>query len=73
MRAFSEWMREQTTAKREQPVADEELPDGLWRDSKDRLSARCRVCSRTYEYQGDLDDGFDPDTSYCGGSPSCCP
>jgi hypothetical protein len=55
------------------PEPETMLPDGLW-ESDGKIMATCRGCDRSYEYPCDPDeDGFDPDMSYCGGSPRCCP
>lgn len=49
------------------------LPEGLYETAGGRLMATCRACERDYEWEGDEADGFDPDYSYCGGSPRCLP
>lgn len=48
------------------------LPDGLYESSGGFIYAYCRSCGCSYQWDGDQ-EGFDPDMSYCGGSPSCCP
>lgn len=56
---------------------DDELPEGLT-TSMDattgyvRIMAVCRSCENDYEIFCSPAD-FDPEMSYCGGSPSCCP
>lgn len=47
---------------------EELLPDGV----RLRYEARCRSCGRDYELLFSPEE-FNPDTSYCGGSPRCCP
>jgi PHP family Zn ribbon phosphoesterase len=69
-KGFSDWMREQTLAKRKEPDPECMLPDGVWlRDGKP--VATCRGCERTYEVEDA--STFGNDVSYCGGSPHCIP
>lgn len=52
-----------------------ELPEGV-RMLNGELQLRCRVCEKWYESQlclSDIQTDYDPDYSYCGGSPCCCP
>lgn len=66
MKDFGDWFAEQ--GKRQQVY----LPEGTFmRDGK--VFAVCRSCERDYELGYDVDEGFDPDMSYCGGSPRCLP
>lgn len=36
------------------------------------FTVRCRACEKAYDLPCELSQ-FDPDMSYCGGSPRCCP
>jgi hypothetical protein len=70
MKPFDQWvMEDPTTPLHQKPM----LPEGLWEDKRGVIMAQCRVCERWYAYGGDPEDGFDPNMSYCGGSPRCCP
>lgn len=62
-------MEDPTTPLNQKPA----LPEGLWEDAKGNVIAICRCCGNTYRYDGDIEDGFDPDMSYCGGSERCIP
>lgn len=59
-----------------QTPADGMIDEEVWEYNKENEDADpwvfpCRVCARDHEI-GDP-EGFDPDMSYCGRSPSCCP
>lgn len=49
-----------------------ELPDGVYKRADGALEAECRSCGKWYELPCDPEE-YDPDYSYCGGSPRCCP
>ena len=51
-----------------QSIHDFELPDGLYL----QLQAECRSCGRIYDFEGEAEQ-YDPQYSYCGGSPRCIP
>ncbi|WP_423459938.1 hypothetical protein [Ottowia sp. VDI28] len=48
------------------------LPEGVTEGPDGTYEAKCRACGERYEILCDLAD-FDPDYSYCGGSPRCLP
>lgn len=49
-----------------------ELPEGVWERGPGEYMAVCQSCDRDYELPCDLSE-FDPNCSYCGGSPRCIP
>lgn len=69
MRSFDKWLDEQ----KPQAAPEQELPEGVW-ESDGSHFAYCRSCGNSYElFHDTITEGFDPDMSYCGGSPYCCP
>jgi hypothetical protein len=83
MRDFGEWFANpeprvkefaSTPAPAEDPIAhardalEAVLPD----DVRIRFEVPCRMCGRRYEFLVEI-ELYDPDTSYCGGSPRCYP
>ena len=73
MKSFDAWLREQTPA---QPKPDEDdLPDGLTRDSAGTLRFECWTCGRQAEFFGEPHE-YDPNlrehnVGSCG--PLCTP
>ena len=65
--AYAKWVRD------EQQGGDE-LPYGLWHDSKGALTFECRACGRDTKWEARIDE-FDINNyaNVCGGSPRCCP
>ena len=59
---------------RRQEQIERGVPDGV-RLFKGELQMRCRACDEWYESFIGLDEvkEYDPDYSYCGRSPRCCP
>lgn len=51
-------------------VVEPELPVGVWKSLGGGYRATCRSCDRSYEIEL---EGFNLETSYCGGSPRCLP
>ena len=49
-----------------------EVPE--FKDDKDIMYFKCRVCGTNVRWEGDPED-FDEDdpNNLCGGSPRCCP
>lgn len=60
---------------RRQRQIERGLPEGV-RLFNGELQLCCCVCDRWYESPiglSDIQTDYDPDSSYCGSSPRCCP
>jgi len=75
MESFDKWFRKFGIPDKVEPAPEpepKELPPGIVRNDGGGYLALCCVCDGWYELPRELDE-FDADTSYCGGSPRCCP
>ena len=76
MESFEKWFRKfgipDKVEPEKKPAEEAELPPGIVQDEDGSYLALCCVCDGWYELPCELDD-FDADTSFCGGSPRCCP
>ena len=70
MRSFDKWFAEQGKVT---PEPEPDLPEGVW-EKDGKFVAKCLSCGDTYELPIDpIEEGFDQDMSYCGGSQYCVP
>lgn len=72
MTTFERWFANQKPTEIEKQM----LPLGVYElhSKPGKYFADCCSCGESYELPVDpTEDGFDPDMSYCGRSPRCCP
>lgn len=70
MKSFDDWVMESPATPLNQKPA---LPEGVYETAKGDLIGMCRRCDCFYVIDWDIEEGFDPDMSYCGRSERCCP
>lgn len=69
MKSFGDWLMDLGNYS---SSSVEELPEGVWEFADGKYKAKCCCCDNYYELYCDLSE-FDPEYSYCGSGPRCCP
>jgi hypothetical protein len=72
MKDFGRWMADQAPA--EVPCVPDEcdFDNGLYLGVRGDWWGICGCCGGDYEIMCEPEE-YDPENSYCGGSPGCCP